>query len=183
MNWNVYCFYYYYYYYYYYFIFFLQAISVVDWGSYIYVKRGTAGVTAEKDKFPLFNKNQKFWVQLVWEDAPHDWVLFLLEKPFEQCTVEDIDAVPEERQLFVRDITEVYLELAPSASFRIYFAPDASSAGGQQEAAPGVVLRLTPVPGVRSHAAQWVDAIYSAMQLQTHEPSDEVCLVAVVYAS
>jgi class 3 adenylate cyclase len=43
-----------------------------------------------------------------------------------------------------------------------------------------LVLKITPQPSVRGHAAMWVDAIYAAMQLQCHEPAEEVrCNVAV----
>lgn len=60
----------------------------------------------------------------------------------------------------VKDITDVMLEVAPSASFRVYLGETRQ------------VVKFTPLPQNRETAAGWVDAIYSTMQLQVDE--DEI---------
>jgi hypothetical protein len=192
----------------------------VDWGSIAHIKYGTAGESAEKDKFPFFNPTLKHWIYLAWDDHPKEWVFLLLDKRQDEYEG-DFDEVPSENKIFLRDITEVYLELAPSVSFRVYLSPQdecqlALSGGVDEEGGDGyeavgdgagattiradnasstdtsntqsasvpniaqsgskapVVLKITPVPNVRGHAAMWVDALFSAMQLQCFEPEEEV---------
>lgn len=50
---------------------------------------------------------------------------------------------------FVCIFSQVLLEVTPSTSLRLYLG------GGES------VLRMTPLPEARPHAAAWVDAIYA----------------------
>lgn len=181
------------------------------------IKVGTAGETAESDKFPYFGKTHKHWLHLLWDSDPQQWVLLQLNSKLEESE-ENIDELPPSRKLFVRDISEVYLELPPSSSFRVYLSVEqsgtqeeesdlgelarttseeealeagvshsvastdttptrhtaTSSAYGRLQPNVPIVLRITPEPTVRWHAAMWVDALFAAMQLQIHEPHEEV---------
>lgn len=183
------------------------------------MKYGTAGETAETDKFPFFAKTHKHWFHLLWDSDPHEWAIVLLNSKLEESE-ENIDELPPGRKIYVRDITEVYLEVAPSTSFRVYLdancetldappsprspshpinrsaseegaleagvsqsvstdtsAPTILTTGSKYGTVPSnkpIVLKITPEPTVRWHAAMWVDALYAAMQLQIHEQPEEV---------
>lgn len=163
-------------------------------------------------------------MHFLWDAEPHEWVLLFLEKKLEESE-ENFETLPATRRILLSDITEVYLELAPSTSFRIYLSADRvethddsaaaiddSGTGEDIDLENGVpsivssadttvrsvstsatfgtmglrgfnsaplptVLKITPVPSVRGHAAMWVDALYSAMQLQCHEPVEEVICI------
>lgn len=101
----------------------VQAVSAVDWGSTVQIKQGTAGATADKDKFPFFNKTLTKWLYIGWDDEPALWVLLFLDKRIDEY--ENVwDETPSESKLPLSDISEVYLELAPSTSFRVYLSAD-----------------------------------------------------------
>lgn len=68
----------------------------------------------------------------------------------------DPDEYLNASQIMISDISEVMLEVEPSTSFRLYLE-------GQR------VIRFTPHPIQREHAAAWVDALYAAIQLQEIE--------------
>lgn len=148
------------------------------------VKYGVAGETAEQDSFPLLNITHQRWINFLWnDDRAYEWSLV-------QFTSEPVDPYREAtaanggnqeggtnrnsmrlnfsntnsvaHHIYLRDITDLYLELEPSCSFRIYI--------GQE------VLKLTPMPVARGHVAAWVDALFAGMQLQTHQPETEVSL-------
>lgn len=185
------------------------------------MKQGTAGDTADKDKFPFFNKTVKTWLYIIWDDEPKDWVLLFLDKRIDEYE-NVMQEVSSDKRLLLRDITEVYLELAPSTSFRVYLSASqgdtglvesqdalvsevdiadelelggvrisdhasntdsntahstdaaVSSAAAANAGTAPVVLKITPQPSVRGHAAMWVDALYAAMQLQCFESEEEV---------
>eukprot|EP01032_Pedospumella_encystans_P019501 gene19501-22169_t len=201
-----------------------KTISTIDWGSIVQIKHGTAGETPTADKFPYFGKTHKHWLHLLWDADPSEWVLVMLNSKLEESE-ENLDELPPTRKIYIRDISEVFLELAPSTSFRIYLSAETSdtpeipsntaiiphSASEEEALEAGVVheegsdittpstntqttrygsvtvpsvptvLRITPEPTVRWHAAMWVDALYAAMQLQIHEPQDEVFDIRTQY--
>ena len=197
-----------------------QTISAIDWGSIVQLKFGSAGETAEHDKFPFFAKTHKHWLHLLWDSDPHEWSLVLLNAKLEESE-ENLDELPPGRRIYIRDITEVYLEVAPSTSFRVYLSADSetlapgtpshpidrttseedaleagasgsvttdtsqptvNTAGSKYGSVPSnrpVVLKITPEPMVRWHAAMWVDALFAAMQLQIHENPEQVSSATV----
>jgi hypothetical protein len=170
---------------------------------------------------------------ILWDAEPGEWLLVFPERRLDEYT-DILNEIPAENKIPLSDITDVYLELMPSTSFRVYLSPSGSGTGvareestrsntlGQETTGPGeeqkdkekdsphtfvtaqsrpesrngssnsgggkgdkspsksparpLVLKITPQPSVRGHAAMWVDAIYAAMQLQCHEPAEEVRL-------
>ena len=90
------------------------------------IKHGTAGETATADKFPYFGKTHKHWLHLLWDADPSEWVLVMLNSKLEESE-ENLDELPHTRKIYIRDISEVFLELAPSTSFRIYLSAEASN--------------------------------------------------------
>eukprot|EP01034_Spumella_vulgaris_P024376 gene24376-30716_t len=95
----------------------------------------------------------------MWGGNPDQWRLL----SFDDGRPDDIYDTEESFKatyIMLSSITEVFLELFPSASFRIY--------QGQE------VTRCTPAPESRDHAEMWVNAIYAAMQVQAMEHSEEV---------
>jgi hypothetical protein len=79
------------------------------------------------------------------------------------------DVVVMGENLPISAISEVFLELEPSASFRVYM-------GDSRD-----VVRFTPVPESRETAAAWVDAIFSAMKLQSIEADVDLTHIKEVW--
>jgi hypothetical protein len=119
---------------------------------------GTAGETPAQDQFPWFRDTECF-VRLLWDLTPSDWRLVAF--PTLPKNAYDPDEYLQARQILIQDISEVLLEVAPSVSFRIYL-------GESQK-----VVKMTPAPLNRKHAASWVDAIFATMQLQLLEEKIE----------
>ncbi len=101
----------------------------------------------------------------MWAGNPDDWKLvhFDKDRPEDIYEVEDAKA----SYIMISNITEVYLELAPSSSFRIYQG--------------AVVTKCTPVPEVREHAEAWVNAIFGAMQIQSSEHDENAADLRNIY--
>jgi len=118
-------------------------------------KTGTAGSTPQLDSFSWFQQPEISYIHLLWDLLPNDWRLASFQKPPKDAY--DPDEYLQARQIMIKDITEVMLEIEPSTAFRIYL-------GGTNQ-----VVKLTPSPVNRQHAAAWVNAIYGAMQLQAWE--------------
>jgi hypothetical protein len=135
-----------------------QSIAEIDYGCLIKSKVGVSGEIPDKDSFPFF-KSSKKWTCLMWGGSPDQWRLL----SFDDGRPDDIYDTEESFKatyIMLSGITEVFLELFPSASFRIY--------QGQE------VTRCTPAPESRDHAEMWVNAIYAAMQVQAMEYTEEV---------
>ena len=114
-----------------------------------------AGDVPEQDEF--FEAAVKKWIFLIWSKSPQEWTvlesdIFLTEDDF--CNG---DVVVMGENIHISAISEVFLEVEPSVSFRVYM-------GDSRD-----VVRFTPVPESRETAAAWVDAIFSAMKLQSIE--------------
>ncbi len=140
------------------FCYFTQTIAEIDYGCLIKSKIGVSGEIPDKDSFPFF-KSSKKWTCLMWGGNPDQWRLL----SFDDGRPDDIYDTEESFKatyIMLSNITEVFLELFPSASFRIY--------QGQE------VTRCTPAPESREHAEMWVNAIYAAMQVQSMEYTEEV---------
>ena len=114
----------------------LQLINTIEYGSIAHIKHGTAGITAETDKFPYFNKTIKSWLHLLWHEHPSEWQLLLLQQRLGETKFSDIpeisdiskiSGISENQRVYIRDITEVYMELPPSVSFRVYINSNNSS--------------------------------------------------------
>jgi len=108
---------------------FKQTISAIDWGSIVQIKHGTAGDTPTADKFPYFGKTHKHWLHLLWDAEPAEWVLVMLNSKLEESE-ENLDELPPTRKIYIRDISEVFLEVAPSTSFRVYLSAETSNIPG-----------------------------------------------------
>lgn len=119
------------------------------------IKTGVPGDTPAKDNFPWYKGNNECYVRLLWDLMPSDWRLVAF--PDVPKDAYDPDEYLHAKQIMIADITEVLLEVDPSVSFRIYL-------GDKNQ-----VVRMTPSPLNRQHAAAWVDAIFSTMHLQNAE--------------
>ena len=111
----------------------------------------------------------KKWIFFLWSKSPQEWTvlesdIFLTEDDF--CSG---DVVVMGENLPISAISEVFLELEPSASFRVYM-------GDSRD-----VVRFTPVPESRETAAAWVDAIFSAMKLQSIEAGVDLTHIKEVW--
>ena len=113
----------------------LQLINTIEYGSIAHIKHGTAGITAETDKFPYFNKTIKSWLHLLWHEHPSEWQLLLLQQRLGETKFSDIpeisdiskiSGISENQRVYIRDITDVYMELPPSVSFRVYINSNSS---------------------------------------------------------
>ena len=120
------------------------------------MKIGTAGEDPQKDSFPFFKGNKK-WTCLMWVGSPTDWKLINFEKERPEDIYETDDS--KASYVMISSVTEIFLELAPSTSFRIY--------QGTQ------VIRCTPQPESREHAEAWVNAVFAAMQIQNMGESND----------
>ena len=115
--------------------------------------QGVAGDEPELDE--LSEASTKKWIFLLWSKSPQEWTvlesdIFLTEDDF--CNG---DVVVMGENIHISAISEVFLEVEPSVSFRVYM-------GDSRD-----MVRFTPVPESRETAAAWVDAIFSAMKLQS----------------
>lgn len=113
-------------------------------------KCGVTGDVPEKDSFPFF-KSTKKWTCLLWEGNPNDWRILSFEGERPE-NIYDTEEAFKASYVLLSKITEVYLEVGESVSFRVYQGNE--------------VTRYTPQPESRSHAEAWVNAIYAAMQVQ-----------------
>lgn len=118
-------------------------------------KTGVAGSNPSQDSFPWFASNDPLYVRILWDLSPNDWRI--VSFPKRPRDAYDPDEYLQARQIMIKDITEVLLEVAPSESFRVYLGET------------NQVVKLTPFPISRELAALWVDAIYAAMYLQNLE--------------
>jgi hypothetical protein len=126
----------------------IQSICAVDWGSIAHTKRGTAGNAPEEDKFPFFNRTATSWLYILWDAEPGEWLLVFPERRLDEYP-DILNEIPAENKIPLSDITDVYLELMPSTSFRVYLSPSGSGTGvareestrsnalGQEAAGPG----------------------------------------------
>lgn len=123
---------------------------------------GIAGETADGDVFLEDSASSKKWIYILWDKSPEDWI-FLESDTFQAET--DLcngDILMLGENIYISMINEVFLELEPSTSFRIYIGKE--------------VIKLTPLPESRVMAANWVDALFSAMKIQSLDPSETVNL-------
>lgn len=118
-------------------------------------KTGVAGNDPAQDSFPWFASNDPLYVRILWDLSPNDWRI--VSFPKRPRDAYDPDEYLQARQIMIKDISEVLLEVAPSESFRVYLGET------------NQVVKLTPFPLSRELAALWVDAIYAAMYLQNLE--------------
>lgn len=118
-------------------------------------KTGVAGGNPTQDSFPWFASNDPLYVRILWDLSPNDWRI--VSFPKRPRDAYDPDEYLQARQIMIKDISEVLLEVAPSESFRVYLGET------------NQVVKLTPFPISRELAALWVDAIYAAMYLQNLE--------------
>lgn len=132
-------------------------MALIDRGAWMKSKTGIAGSSPLYDSFPWFQQQDVAWIQLLWDMLPSDWRLISFQKPPKDAY--DPDEYLQGRLIMIKDISEVMLEVEPSTSFRIYLGDT------------NQVVKLTPSPVNRQHAASWVNAIYAAMQLQALEES------------
>lgn len=130
-------------------------MAVVDRGCWVKTITGTAGNKPSEDVFPWFANSPEIYIRLLWDLLPSDWRI--VSFPRIPRNAYDPDEYLKASQIQIKDISEVMLEVQPSTSFRIYLNETKQ------------VVKFTPLPADRTHAAAWVDAIYSAMQLQADE--------------
>lgn len=132
-----------------------EALAVVDVGSWVRMVSGTAGASPADDHFPWFGQSEMTFLRLLWDQHPSDYRLV----SFPRMPKDAYD--PEEylhaKQITLTAVSEIYLEVDPSPSFRMYLDEQ--------------VIKVTPQPPDRLHAAAWVDALFAAMQLQNTEHS------------
>jgi hypothetical protein len=127
---------------------------LIDVGCWVRMCSGIAGNTPANDTFPFFASTHVIYLRILWDLSPMDYRIVA----FHRMPIDAYD--PNEyihaKQIMLSDITDVFLEVAPSMSMRIYL-------NNKQ------VIKLTPLPSHRHHAAAWVDAVYAGMQLQSLE--------------
>lgn len=121
---------------------------------------GTAGNDPSQDSFPWFASNTEVYIRLLWDLLPSDWRLVIFPNGIPKNAY-DPDEYLQAKQIMIKDVSDVMLEKDPSKSLRIYLGETKQ------------VVRLTPIPVNRAHAAAWVDAIYASMHLQAVEEGIE----------
>lgn len=137
------------------------------------VVTGEAGPDASADRFPWYSTSEVY-IRLLWDLMPSDWRLVAFLK--EPKDAYDPDQYLQAKQILIKDITEVLLETDESVSFRVYLddsnqppKPENSKKGSNKSTLQKRVVRMTPAPFNRAHAAAWVDAIFATMHLQNCE--------------
>ena len=151
--------------------------SLVDGGSFFSKKRGRAGVTPTLDSFNSFHYSKQRWFCLMWSGHPDTWrLVYHLEDiiakhssdngmhsvNFDNLSFGEYQKLmhvvesccSRNRSIYLHDVSDVLLLASENAhkSFRLYLRD-------------GDVLELSEVRA-ESSALRWVDAVYSAMQLQ-----------------
>eukprot|EP01038_Epipyxis_sp_PR26KG_P008023 gene8023-10872_t len=140
---------------------FAENLAEIDYGSYITYKYGVSGPSPDKDVFPYF-KSVKKYTQLLWHENPplEKWRLVLFDSKPDDFDDPNLYDEKHCESIYIKDITEVYLELEPSCSLRIYRGSE--------------VIKLSPYPTLRRHASAWTDAIFSAIQIQNMEYNEDI---------
>jgi len=122
------------------------------------------GITGENPSLDVFAaplpKNK--WVFIVWDKSPEEWMLLESDNYLTENDLCNADMIQIGDKILISSITEVFLELEPSISFRIYLGSE--------------VLHLTSSSRSREVAATWTDAIFAAMKLQSFDIEDTLNL-------
>jgi hypothetical protein len=150
--------------------------SLVDGGSFFNKKRGRTGDTPTLDSFNSFHYSKQRWFCLMWSGHPDTWRLVyhvedviakhssdngMSSVNFDNLSFGEYQKLmhvveacsSRDRSIYLHDVSDVLLLASEKAhkSFRLYLRD-------------GDVLELSEVRA--ESALRWVDAVYSAMQLQ-----------------
>lgn len=123
------------------------------------IHAGEAGELPEFDNINISESRER-WVFIFWDKSPEEWFLLESETHLTENDLCNADIIAGGEKFLLTSISEVYLELEPTSTFKIYIGSD--------------VLQYTPVNKPRDIAALWVDAIFSAMKLQDMD-TEETC--------
>jgi len=94
------------------------------------IRSGSTGPLPAKDNFSMFSRRYKKYVYLHWMPNLHtrnaDWAVLLFDQHPSEVELQNVtmniqgNNVDSWQQISFKEITEIYLEVAPAASFRIY---------------------------------------------------------------
>jgi hypothetical protein len=126
-------------------------IALTDFGSYMVKKVGKAGDSPELDQLPYFASMRRRWYFLIWEGEPDEWRLVSTKDRVDDPYYYDFKN--EESPIYLKDISDIYLEPPPNLGIRLY--------RNQVE-----VIQLSPLSYSKAEATAWADAFRAAFSLQ-----------------
>lgn len=125
-------------------------VALTDIGSYMMKKTGKAGQSPAQDYLPYFASMRRRWYFIVWEGDPSEWRIVSardkIEDPYSSRFVS------EETPIYLKDISEIYLEPPPNQGIRLYRNDE--------------VIQLSPLSYSMSESTAWADAFRAAFTLQ-----------------